>query len=224
MKASAQHYYALLRENYEAEIRRLVPKYDEMVDTILDLVVRRGPRTVLDVGSGVGNVAQRVLAALPDARLTAVDACESMAADTRERLAAFADRVEVVYGDVTEFTPARRFDAIYSNLVIHNVPFDRKSDLLARLAGWLVPDGVFVWSDLTRYDDVRLQEHFVRYRIDLALAAGCDRSFVRRSFDKEAHQDYPYTIDEALGAARNAGLSGEVVWAHDTFAILHLGR
>ncbi|MGD2136573.1 MAG: class I SAM-dependent methyltransferase, partial [Gemmatimonadales bacterium] len=193
-----------------------------MVDTILDLVARRRPHTVLDVGAGVGNVAHRVLETLPDAQLVAVDASAVMVEDAGQRLSPFGDRVRVVHTDVADFTPERPFDAIYSNLVIHNIPFMAKPGVLARIANWLTPDGVFVWSDLTRYDDVRLQEHFVRYRIGYALAAGCDRSFVRVSFDKEANEDYPYTVDEALAAARGAGLTGEVVWAHDTFAVLHL--
>lgn len=221
MKESAHDYYGLLRREYETEIRRLVPKYDDMVDEILQVLEHRKPATLLDVGCGVGNVTERVLRSLPEARLTAVDASAVMAQDATSRLASFGDRAQVIQTDVAELAPDGTFDAIYTNLVLHNIPHGDKPAALEAIHRWLAPGGHFVWSDLIRYDDVWLQDHFVRYRIEYALAAGCDRAFVHRSFDKEAQDDYPYALGDARAALEDAGFAhSECIWMHDTFAII----
>jgi len=122
---------------------------------------------------------------------------------------------------VTELESDGTFDAVYTNLVLHNIPFPDKPAALEAVHAWLSPGGCFVWSDLMRFDHVWLQDHFVRYRIDYALNAGCDKAFVHRSFDKESQEDYPYTLDAALTALGGAGFANaECVWMHDTFAII----
>ena len=49
MKESAKQYYAELRNGYAVRIRQLVPKYDDMIRCILDLLKLSSPVTVLDL-------------------------------------------------------------------------------------------------------------------------------------------------------------------------------
>ncbi len=65
------------------------------------LAVANG-ETVLDLGCGTGRDAQRVLDAVPDARIVGVDGSEQMLAQARQRLAARLDRVSLVWADLRE--------------------------------------------------------------------------------------------------------------------------
>jgi tRNA (cmo5U34)-methyltransferase len=223
MKRQAEKYYTDLQEDYSAKIRKLVPKYDEMVESILDLLELNSPRTVLDIGCGIGDVTESVLERIPGVRVTAVEACEDMAAEARRRLAVQGDRVEVVQTDIVDFVPSSRFDAIISNLVLHNVPFGEKRVLLERLKDWLQPGGCFIWGEMILHLDERLQAHFVEYRNQFALGRGCSADLVEANARKEAEDDFPLTVEQTLEECRNAGFSlPAVVWAHDVFAIFLL--
>ncbi|NIM52972.1 MAG: methyltransferase domain-containing protein [Gemmatimonadales bacterium] len=223
MKKIAQDYYADLKIEYAKKIRQLVPRYDDMVQCMVELLQHSRPRTVLDIGAGVGNVTQTILNALPETRVTAVDACEDMVAEARRALGPYGDRVTIVQADAAGFTPEAPFDAVFSNLVLHNVPFAPKHTLLRSIIGWLNPGGVFLWGDMIRHADPSLQEYFVRQRKEFALAAGCAKELVAANFEKEETEDYPFTLQETLQAAKQAGFrEANSVWMHDTFAVFVL--
>jgi tRNA (cmo5U34)-methyltransferase len=223
MKRQAERYYTKLHEDYANKIRKLVPKYDEMVESILDLLELYSPRAVLDIGCGIGNVTELVLERIPGVRVTAVEACADMAAEARRRLAKQGDRVEILQTDIVDFVPASRFDAIISNLVLHNIPFGEKRGLLRRLKDWLEPGGCFIWGEMILHLNERVQTHFVDYRNRFALSSGCSADLVEWNVRKEAEDDYPLTVEQTLEECRGAGFSlPAIVWAHDVFAVFLL--
>ncbi len=225
MKRVALDYYASLGKDYATKIRQLVPGYDEMVQCIIDLVRLRNPKSVLDIGSGIGNVTEIVLRMLPEVVTTAVDGSEPMVAQARSVLERYGARATVLNEDLTEFAPRGPFDVAFSNLVLHNLTFESKQSTLRSIGECLSPGGVFVWGDLIRYDDRQLQEHFVESRRAFALERGCAPDLVEENFRKETTEDFPMTIPEMLDAAREAGFKGShVVWARDTFAVLVLSK
>ena len=218
-------YYAQLKRCYLTKIRQLVPKYDDMARCIVDLVKLRAPSTVLDIGAGVGNLSYIILQELPGVQITVVEASEEMISEAARVLQPASDRLTLVCKDIAEFSPEATFDGIFSNLVLHNIPFDRKAIPVSAIHDWLNPGGVFVWGDLIRYRDPRIQDHFVDQRKAHAISAGCSEELVRQNFEKEAEQDYPLTIEETLEMASGAGFGGaELVWVHDTFAVFLLGK
>ncbi len=223
MKQTAKAFYTQLADGYAEKIRQLVPMYDDMVHCIVELLRMGAPEGVLDLGAGVGNLSQIILQNLPHVRITAVEAAEELAAAARQRFRAEADRVTIVQADILEFSPEEPFDAAFSNLVLHNIPFEEKRRLLRTIMEWLRPGGAFVWGDLIRYSDPRLQAHFVRQRMDFALAEGCPSALVMENFEKEAHADFPLTVEETLHLAKNAGFRDpQIVWTHDTFAVFFM--
>jgi len=220
MLKPAHDYYAVLQQDYATRIRQLVPKYDELTDRIVALLRERGPATILDIGAGVGEMTAQVLDALPHCRLTALDASPCMVAEARTRLQPYGERAAVVQSGVLQYEPDRRFEAVFSNLVLHNVPFPEKRELLHTIRGWLAAGGVFVWGDLIRHSDPQLQQRFVNERREFALSHGCPEDLVAWNFRKEAREDYPFTPDKAAAALDRAGFAHvEQVWSHDTFAV-----
>lgn len=225
MKKSAKKYYAELRNGYAVRIRQLVPKYDDMIRCIVDLLKLSSPVTVLDIGAGVGNLSLTVLREIPGAHLTAVEVSEDMISEAREVFQSNAHRVSLHHKDILDFSPEGTFDAIFTNLVFHNIPFDSKGTLISTIRGWLNPGGVFIWGDLIRYSDAQIQDHFICQRIEHAVSAGCSEELIKRNFEKEGGEDYPLTIEKTLRVARCAGFDEvQNVWTHDTFAVFFLRK
>lgn len=225
MKRTARTYYADLRDDYSVKIRQLVPKYDEMVECIVQLLRLRAPRRVLDIGAGIGNVTALVLDSVPDVHVTALEISDEMFLAAQTNLEAAADRVRLVHQDIVDFEPDERYDAVFTNLVLHNITPDERRRVLERTHDWLEPGGVFVWSDMICYADERVQEYFVEYRKIFARAAGCPEELVQQNFEKEATEDHPLTVEGTLSEGRAAGFSDAFpVWAHDLFAICCLRK
>lgn len=87
---------------------------------VLDRLVLRGDERVLDAGCGSGRVTERLLERLPDGRAIALDASEQMVARARERLAAWANRVEYLVADLGQPLPIEgQVDAVLSTATFH---------------------------------------------------------------------------------------------------------
>ena len=224
MLKSAHDYYTVLQQDYTTRIRQLVPQYDALAGCIVDRLRERAPATVLDIGAGVGEMTAQVLEALPDCRVTALDASPAMAAEAARRLRAYGDRVTVMQTGVLQYAPPHLFEAVLSNLVLHNVPFPEKRELLHSIRQWLSDGGIFVWGDLVRHPDPRVQQRLVNERREFALARGCPADLVAWNFRKEAREDYPFTTIKASAELLRAGFASvELVWEHDTFAVFQAG-
>ncbi len=216
-------YYTDLSQDYDVKIRQLVPGYDEMVACITRTLERERPSSILEIGSGVGNLAEAAVQAVDYACLTAVEVSADMMARAKDRLSA-NDRVTFVHANIIDFVSDRLYGAIYSNLVLHNISHAPKLALLSRIREWLEPNGIFVWGDLIRHEDPEVQDRWVRTRIEHARASGCSDGLIERNFEKEGTRDFPLTEAETIDAAADAGFDVvRSVWAQDTFAVFLLG-
>ena len=73
-------------ETYLPEMLAEIPGYEELQDAVAAATDGLDARTVLELGTGTGETALRVLARHPAARWTGIDASEAMLARARERL------------------------------------------------------------------------------------------------------------------------------------------
>jgi SAM-dependent methyltransferase len=122
---TAQAYWGARAAEYDDFIRRVVPRYDEMMERLLEGVPRTAV-SVLELGCGTGNLSQRLVALVPGARFTFVDAAPEMAAAVRARLQAVAPaaaaRSTFVVTTFEEFEPEPgAFDLVVAGLSLHHV-------------------------------------------------------------------------------------------------------
>ena len=115
-------------DTYLDEMLAEIPGYDELQDAVAAAATGE---TILELGTGTGETAVRVLARNPGARWTGIDSSEAMLAAARARLPETADlRVQRLEGPL----PAGPFDLVVSVLAVHHLDGDGKRDLFRRVA------------------------------------------------------------------------------------------
>jgi tRNA (cmo5U34)-methyltransferase len=131
-------------ETYLDEMHAEVPGYEELQDAVAAATEGVVARDVLELGTGTGETAVRVLALHPEARWTGIDASEAMLARAWERL---PDAV-LLLARLEDPLPAGPFDLVVSTLAVHHLDGTGKRDLFVRVAAALRRGGRFVLGDV----------------------------------------------------------------------------
>ncbi len=117
-------------ETYLAQMLDEIPGYEELEAAVAAATDGLDVRTVLELGTGTGETALRVLAQHPGARWTGIDASGPMLARARERL----PHADLRTSRLEDRLPGGPFDLVVSVLAIHHLNGDAKRDLFTRIA------------------------------------------------------------------------------------------
>ena len=183
---------------YTAAIRADVPAYEELQDQVA-AASGSGVRRILDLGTGTGETARRVLAVHPDAALVGVDENERMLAVAGSALP--ADRVELRVGRIEEPLPPGTFDLVTSALCVHHLDGAGKGDLFRRVHAALAPGGRFVLADVV-------------VPVDPAAA----------TTPLTPGYDHPSPLADQLRWLAEAGFEPRVVWERGDLAVVAAAR
>jgi tRNA (cmo5U34)-methyltransferase len=148
---------------------------------------------VLELGTGTGETALRILARHPHARWTGIDASEAMLARARERL----PDADLRTARLEDLLPTGPFDLVVSVLAVHHLDGAAKRELFRRVEMVLAPGGRFVLGDVVvpeRPEDVRI---FIDGVVDI-----------------------PDRIDDQLRWLRQADLVARAAWSDRDLAVL----
>jgi SAM-dependent methyltransferase len=119
---------------------------------------------VLDVGTGPGLIASRVLDAYPAARAVGLDVSEPMRDVAQQRMAGYGERFTFVLADFVEgdLPPEARgaFDVVVSSRAIHHIPAELKRRLYRAIFSTLNPGGCFLNLDSVGPADAGLRPVF----------------------------------------------------------------
>jgi tRNA (cmo5U34)-methyltransferase len=182
-------------EHYLAEIRAELPRYDELQDAIAGATRGLHVREALELGTGTGETARRILALHPGAHLLGIDWSPAMVAAAREGLP--RERVELRLLRLEDAPPAGRFDLVVSALAVHHLVASEKAALFHRLVSVLEPGGSFVLGDVV-----------IPVEPDDAVTP------------LEEGVDLPDSLDEQVRWLEEAGFIPRVVWAWKDVAVV----
>jgi tRNA (cmo5U34)-methyltransferase len=152
---------------------------------------------VLELGTGTGETARRVLAVYPGASWTGVDASEAMLRRARDVL----PEADLLHARLEEALPRGPFDLVVSVLAVHHLDAEAKRDLFRRVADVLRPGGGFVLADVVVPDDPADQ----RIPIDGVV-------------------DLPDRLDDQLAWLRAAGFEAGPTWTRFDLAVVRAVR
>jgi len=101
------------------------------------------PHTILDIGCGTGFVAATAGQQWPHAHITALDHAPAMLRQAQCKM----PNLETIVGDASSITFEKRFDIVFSSMMLHWLP--RPEQALRLWQSWLQPRGRMYVSVLT---------------------------------------------------------------------------
>ena len=179
---------------YDEMIRADIPAYDELQDA-LAAASAVGARRVLELGTGTGETARRLLQANPRATLVGLDEGEAMLRAAAARLP--AERVTLRRGRLEQPLPEGPFELVASALCVHHLDAPSKRDLFARIRDRLAPGGRFVLGDVVVPDDPA--------DAAIELTPGYDR---------------PDSVADQLAWLQQTGFRARTAWSAGDLAVL----
>jgi tRNA (cmo5U34)-methyltransferase len=208
---------------YDERIRTFVPHYEEMLDIAaeaLRLIPAASP-LIVELGTGSGALAARVLATRSRARVIGIDEDGAMLGMAAARMSN-SRRVELRQGNFARLE-LPRCDGVVASLALHHVKSTaRKGQLYGRIARALRPGGLFVNADCAPPADPLLAARAMKgWRAHLeGTYSGREAAGYLRAWAKE---DRYLTLDVERDLMARAGLLVDAVWRRDAFVVL-VGR
>ena len=147
-------------ETYLAQMLDEIPGYEELQAEVAAATEGLNATTVLELGTGTGETALRVLAQHPDARWTGIDSSEAMLARARERL----PDADLRRARLEDPLPSGPFDLVISVLAVHHLDGEAKRNLFTRVAQ--VSDN-FVLGDVVVPEDPQDAKIEIDWEYDL---------------------------------------------------------
>ena len=178
--------------SYLAMMRADVPCYDELQDVVAAATSGLAARRILELGTGTGETARRILAVHPAAALVGIDSSEAMLAIARADLGA-----DLRVQRLEDPLPEGPFELIVSVLAVHHLEPADKRDLFGR-----------VWKELTSGGRFVLADVIVPDRPEDAVTP------VTLGFDK------PDTLADLLAWLADAGFVTFVEWSWKDLAVV----
>lgn len=172
-----------------------IPSFDELQDRAAAASAGFVANRILELGTGTGETARRVLRHHPEARLTGLDVSAEMLAQARQILP--PDNVQLLVQDMVDPLPRGPFDLVFSALSVHHLDGPGKADLFHRVARVLRPRGRFVMADVV-------------IPVDAADAVT----------PLSPGYDMPSSIEDLLRWLRDAGFHSHLVWSSKDLAII----
>ena len=207
---------------YDQRIRTFVPFYDEMLDVAAEALGALDGRAplIVELGTGSGALAARILSRRLGARVVGIDEDPAMLAMASARMP--GGRVELRQANFSriELPPA---DAVVASLALHHVKsLARKLELYRRVARALAPGGLFVNADCAPPASPVLAARAMdtwRAHLQTTYSAREAAGYLRAWAAEDRYQ----RLDVELDLVARAGLTPDVVWRREAFAVI-IGR
>jgi tRNA (cmo5U34)-methyltransferase len=202
-------------QKYEQRANLVLPKRQEILSLMVQLIPfeRDEPLRVLDLGTGTGVPAQRVLQDFPRVSVICVDKSAEMMEIGCAKLAEYGDRVRFVQADLED--PAwssglpGKFDAIMSALAFNLLTDRAKQRLFAQCYEMLEPHGCLVFSDRLRAADEAIDRFYLDQWMNFIVRQ--TKEVLGKEVTLETVTARQRSLDEAAGV-KSATLEDILSW------------
>lgn len=181
------------------------------MELIANAVVVSSPQanTLLDIGSGAGNLSLKILQYLPQIDCDLLDLSKPMLVKAQDRVSwATTGKVKTIQADIrnAELT-ANKYDVIVAAAVLHHLRDEQDWEAVFRkIYQILAPGGSFWISDLVAHDDPKVQEMmWNRYARYLEGIGGL--KYRKKVFDYIEKEDSPRSMTFQLKLMEKVGFT-----------------
>lgn len=205
--------------DYDGLIPRLIPRYREQHDLILQLIPfeTNAHIKVLDLGAGTGILSALILQAFPQANILAFDIAEKMLKVCQTNLSAYQERLTLQQGNFAEDNFGNRYDLVVSGLAIHHLDSAGKQTLFKKLFQSMNSGGILLIRDIVTAATPRLTEQYEQLWRQYMKA---NREDDAAWFQKYLEEDIPSSVEEQTRWLSEAGFADTAChWRHLNFAI-----
>lgn len=216
-------------DGYDRKQRLLIPKKDEILDTIIDFVPfdPDEPIQVVDVGSGPGALSVRVLRHFPRARVTLLDSSAEMLSAAAERLRDYGPRVTLLHRDFNSPSWSDSIgtpDVIVSAIALHFLRPENREPFFRTVHRVLGDHGCFINAGVFLSTDPFVQARSDRRKIEHRQQMLLEQEGRNIPFDALVERDEQeavkagislYSFSDLTRLLRDAGFATvEVVWRY----------
>lgn len=166
--------------DFDSGIRRLLPKYDEMLDVLVGCIASANHR-ILELGCGTGELTLKILERYPSAEIVGVDYSPRMLDFARAKIesAGYASRwtgIELDFGQWANnpifLGLGYKFNACISSLAIHHLEDEMKLKLFRRIGQSLNAGGCFWNADPLLAESAAMKDIYQAAREEWAVNQG----------------------------------------------------
>jgi len=193
---------------------------------IVDLLPKKNPIALLELGTGTGLLAQRILESIPRSQITCIEFSPNMLDKAKERLAGFGARATLLCADLVTWRPPDTYDGV----VTCNTLVYRDIDLrgcYAKYARALKPGGMILNSTVVKTDAHPL---FAQLMDNMRAPDAPPPSREVLEFARTSGKAIAHFGDDSLAVARTvaehiefmaaANLTGACPWQYMTQAVI----
>jgi tRNA (cmo5U34)-methyltransferase len=203
-------------DEYDRQIRRIIPHYDDIHEEILNFVKVQfpNPETWLDTGCGTGSFIRNAQDRFPDTEFFIADPSESMLKKAGQNLEGC--RYSLIGRCGTADIPAitgRRFDVITALQCHHYLTREGRDDATRACYSLLNDGGFFVTSENIRpFSEEGITRSLAAWSA-FQRQAGRDENEVRDHIARFDREYFPITVTEHLQSFRDAAFPvAEILW------------
>lgn len=204
---------AFSASDYDSQILRTVPFYDELYRQIAETAKAFGnkPLSWLDIGCGTGKTAESVLGKVPLGKFVFADISEEMIEVTKGRFR-FSE-AEFILSDISDLNFCGEFDIITAVLVFHYLKLPERKNALQNCFRALKKGGILITAENFAPLGTMLEKLYLKRWESFQLEQGRSPEDCRRHLERYGKSYFPITISESLDMLRDCGFAESEVFA-----------
>jgi len=220
---SVQKFYNKISEDYPELLRKAVPGYDDMLNTILEYIPPNfKPERILELGCGSGNLTDKVINRFPGSIMDVVDISGDFINFCKVR---FKDRTKIIYHQM-DFKKlnfkANSFDLVVSSISIHHIKDLEKLKLFEIIYNILKPQGKLIFADQTKGSNEYIYKKHIEIWYKEAIKLGSSEEDWKMWMDHQNKHDFHSTVIEHIDWLKAANFKNiDILWKNLLWTVFY---
>ncbi len=199
---------------YDANVRKVIPFYDEIYEQIFSLIktyCEDKPLSVLDTGCGTGTFGLKALKRLNISQLVLCDPSKRMLADAEKKLSGYP--CEFILTGSENLTFENKFDAVTAIQSHHYFDKPTKEKAVKNCYNALKPGGIFIYFENTAPFSGTGKDIMLKHLEAYELEAGRVPEEVKSHSARYNREFFPISIGEHFELLNKTGFrASELLW------------